>query len=106
MGKSYIYQLSLLTAKEMAAKGQGNTSPVIVVVSPLNSLMADQIHSCESLGLSAIKLESNPDEHPMTDIVFVSPEKLNDLSTKKWLSNLGNKLLGVVVDESHCVVNW
>ncbi|KXJ27531.1 ATP-dependent DNA helicase Q-like 1 [Exaiptasia diaphana] len=106
-GKSYIYQLSLLTAKQMSTnKSECESSPVIVVVCPLNSLIADQIRSCEALGLSAVKLESSLEDTDKTDIVFVSPEKLDELETKKWLSNLGNRLVGVFVDESHCVVNW
>ncbi len=38
------------------------------------------------------------------DFIFTSPEKLQeDLNI---LSRIDEQLFGVVIDESHCVINW
>ena len=52
-GKSLIYQMAVLLAEEMKMKYQ----PIMVVVSPLKSLIADPIRECERFGLSSCKLE-------------------------------------------------
>ena len=49
--------------------------PVVLVVSPLNALIKDQLSSCEQLGINATKMEGS--ELPSlegTEIVFVIPE--------------------------------
>ena len=52
-GKSLIYQMAVLLAKEM-----NRDRPVIIVISPLKSLIADQIRECGRFGLSSCKLEA------------------------------------------------
>ena len=47
-GKSLIYQMAVLLAKEM-----NRDRPVIIVISPLKSLIADQIRECGRFGLSS-----------------------------------------------------
>ena len=74
-----------------------STEPAVLVVSPLNALIKDQLLSCEKLGINATKIEG-------TEIVYVSPETL--IGNTQILLKLGERLLGIVVDESHCVNNW
>ncbi|KAJ7364966.1 Rad2 nuclease [Desmophyllum pertusum] len=54
MGKSLIYQWRFCLLGEMKLKDQ----PLVVVVSPLKSLIADQIRECERFGLSLCKIEA------------------------------------------------
>ena len=82
-----------------------STEPVVLVVSPLNALIKDQLSSCEKLGINATKIEGT--ELPSlegTEIVYVSPETL--IGNTQILLKLGERLLGIVVDESHCLNNW
>ena len=53
-GKSPSYQMAVLLAEEMKTKYQ----PVVVVVSPLKFLIADQMRKSECFGLSSHKLEA------------------------------------------------
>lgn len=108
-GKSLIYQLAVRVAAELSVvynyKDLFSTEPVVLVVSPLNALIKDQLSSCEKLGINATKMEGS--ELPSlegTEIVHVSPETL--IGNTQILLKLGERLLGIVVDESHCVNNW
>ena len=51
-GKSLIYQLAPLVAKEMGF----SQTPVVAVVSPLTALMEDQVKEAVNLGISATQL--------------------------------------------------
>ena len=108
-GKSLIYQLAVRVAAELSVvynyKDLFSTEPVVLVVSPLNALIKDQLSSCEKLGINATKMEGS--ELPSlesTEIVHISPETL--IGNTQILLKLGERLLGIVVDESHCVNNW
>ena len=87
-GKSLIYQM----AKEM-----NKDRPVIIVISPLKSLIANQIRECGRFGLSSCKLEAEN----------VESLKKESLVAKSFLQLLSKIILGtIVVDESHCVAKW
>lgn len=105
-GKSLIYQLSVRVVAELTSL----TEPVVLVVSPLNSLISDQIRECQRLGLKACQLESSLVAELSIrcdyDIIFSSPEVMESLPAKRLLQRLEKRLIGIVVDESHCVVNW
>lgn len=106
-GKSLIYQLSVRVTKQLLSC---SAPPVVLVISPLNSLIADQLRECERIGIKACKLDSSKVEELATrcdvEIMFSSPEVLESLPAKIFLQNLEKRLVGIVVDESHCVVNW
>ena len=40
------------------------------------------------------------------EVVYYSPETLENNRSKQLLLRMDNRLIGIVVDESHCVVNW
>ena len=108
-GKSLIYQLAARVAAELSVvynyMDLFSTEPVVLVVSPLNALIKDQLSSCEKLGINATKMEGS--ELPPfegTEIVYVSLETL--IGNTQILLKLGDRLVGIVVDESHCVNNW
>ena len=52
-GKSMIYQMADLLANEI-----NKDRPLIIVISPLKSLVVDQIRECGRFGLSSCKLEA------------------------------------------------
>jgi len=83
-----------------------STEPVVLVVSVLNALMKDQLSSCEKLGMNPTKMEgSELSSLEGTEIcVYVSSEAL--IGNTQILLNLGDRLLGIVVGESHCVNMW
>ena len=103
-GKSLIYQMAALISKEKQA------DPVIFVVSPLNALIRDQIKECEKLELTCAKLEAGNIESfrkdCKCDVIFASAEVMEIHSARLLMEELGTRVIGIVVDESHCVVKW
>ena len=55
-GKTLIYQVAVLVARTGKVKILPS-SPLVVVVSPLNALISDQLESCQRLKLKAVKME-------------------------------------------------
>ena len=86
-----------------------------VVVSPLISLMADQVQALERRAIAATFLNStlSPDETAArverirrgeVRLVYVAPERLTVGSTTKLLAEAGVDMLAI--DEAHCVSEW
>lgn len=87
---------------------------ITIVVSPLISLMKDQVQALQSNGIKADFFNSSisPQEENEvidratkgeTQLLYLSPEKLISVSTT-WLHDLNIKL--VAIDEAHCVSMW
>jgi ATP-dependent DNA helicase RecQ len=109
-GKSLVY---FLATRLLRSQGAGAT----LLISPLLSLMRNQIQAAESLSLRAAMLTSaNPDEHDTIeaellagkiDLLLISPERLaNDhFQTSVW-EQLKAHVGMVCVDEAHCISDW
>jgi ATP-dependent DNA helicase RecQ len=86
-----------------------------IVVSPLISLMQDQVESARARGIPAACLNSSLGRaeqlevrNRMTEgslrLLYVSPERLDRLSLELQANHVRPRLL--VVDEAHCIAEW
>ena len=124
-GKSLIYQL-LPSMFNFLLYG-GNYRSIAIVVSPLSALMMDQVEKIKKQGQSAAIIRANCSEADRetgievqgdsvenvlcgrVSIVFAHPEVL--CSSKKCREMLlsdvyQRKVVCVVADEAHCIVDW
>jgi ATP-dependent DNA helicase RecQ len=109
-GKSAVY---FLAAKLLRQRGSGPA----LLVSPLLSLMRDQIRAAERIGVRAATIHSGNKEEWATvtaallantvDVLLVSPERLgNPEFRSQILTAIGGKVGLLVVDEAHCISDW
>ncbi len=108
-GKSITFQVPALMAGE-------NTKSLTVVISPLQSLMKDQVDNLERIGITAavtINGLLDPIERAESikrvrdgraSIVYIAPESLRSKTIEKIL--LGRKIERFVIDEAHCFSSW
>lgn len=103
-GKSMCYQIPALAMEGTA-----------IVISPLISLMKDQVESLIQAGVSAAYINSSLETHEYFNvldrasagelkILYVAPERL--LSEGFLRMCRGLKIPLVAVDEAHCVSHW
>ena len=103
-GKSLCYQVPALCFEGMA-----------VVVSPLISLMKDQVDALAANGIAAAYLNStlSPEElrtvindvrNGNIKLLYVAPERLTIESTLSLLAEI--KLSFIAIDEAHCISMW
>ena len=76
----------------------------MVVISPLNWLIKDQITSCERIGIKACKVEVENSTSLLEvrdyDILFASPEVFENPLVAKRLTRYCDRIIGIVIDES------
>lgn len=102
-GKSICYQLPALMLEGTA-----------VVISPLISLMKDQVEALQANGISAKAINSSNDETENLNIrraciegklqlLYISPERLI-IETEYLLRDMNISLFAI--DEAHCISQW
>ena len=80
-------------------------SSIIVVISPLTALIKEKRGvCCDPDSEVAIKNDVNKG---VFNIVFMSPELLVGKWRSLFVSDIYKKrLVGLIVDEAHCVIKW
>ena len=110
-GKSLLYQ-ALPLVFDLTSQEPGH---IVVVVSPLISLMEDQVSHLKELGLRAANISSLADgertrvESGEYSLVYGSPEAwLNKERGRFMLTNsvYSKKLCAIAVDQAHVVRQW
>ena len=108
-GKSITFQVPALISGE-TSKG------LTIVISPLQSLMKDQVDNLEKLGITdAVTINGLLDpieraksferiEEGSASILYISPESLRSKTIEHLL--LGRKIVRFVIDEAHCFSSW
>nr|VFK57177.1 MAG: ATP-dependent DNA helicase, RecQ-like [Candidatus Kentron sp. TUN] len=109
-GKSMVY---FLATKLMREAGSGPT----LLISPLLSLMRNQLAAAARIGITARTINStNNDEWDGikaelqadgVDILLISPERLaNDGFRQDVLTAIAERIGLFVIDEAHCISDW
>ncbi|KAJ8126352.1 hypothetical protein O1611_g7286 [Lasiodiplodia mahajangana] len=116
-GKSLCYQLPAVVTS-------GKTSGITVVVSPLLSLMQDQVEHLKALNIAAATFNGDtppaakkeimdalkqPYPEHYFQLLYVTPEMINKSATFMnglYCLNRNKKLARLVIDEAHCVSQW
>nr|WP_222618653.1 RecQ family ATP-dependent DNA helicase [Nakamurella sp. PAMC28650] len=109
-GKSAVYFVATALLRE---QGSGPT----IIISPLLSLMRNQIAAASRAGINAVTINSaNIGEWAVVhekvrtgevDVLLVSPERLNNPGFRdEVLPQLAATAGLVVVDEAHCISDW
>lgn len=103
-GKSICYQLPALMKDGLT-----------LVISPLISLMKDQVDALREDGIEASFINSSQDYETYIDtlndlrkgrikLLYISPERLDNEFFREFLREI--KLSFVAVDEAHCISQW
>jgi len=103
-GKSVCYQLPPLLMPNFT-----------LVVSPLKSLMKDQVDGLRELGISAAALSSSQAasekreairmaEAGQLKLLYIAPERLLLPNTIEWLKSCPPA--SIAIDEAHCISHW
>jgi ATP-dependent DNA helicase RecQ len=109
-GKSAVY---FVATALLRARGAGPT----LIVSPLLSLMRNQLGAAESMGLRAHTINSTNAsewseierliEADEVDLLLIGPERLNaDRFRERLLPVVAARTGLLVIDEAHCVSDW
>ena len=88
---------------------------VTLVVSPLNSLMKDQVDNLKSAGIAATFVNSTLEQREITarlaavaagqvKLLYIAPERFDSSSFRRTIATFAISLL--TIDEAHCVSAW
>ncbi|MDA9227982.1 RecQ family ATP-dependent DNA helicase, partial [Flavobacteriales bacterium] len=88
---------------------------ICLVISPLISLMEDQIKYLKSKGIKSVSISSSMNNRDIQTaltnciyggikFLYLSPEKLRDQTIKEKINQMNLNL--IAVDEAHCISDW
>ena len=103
-GKSICYQIPAIMFSGMT-----------IVISPLISLMQDQLNALQANGIPAVCLNSMLDEEHYQEacrkiyrqeikLLYVTPERLETAHFRRMMAEISVSM--VTIDEAHCVSQW
>ncbi len=109
-GKSFVY---FIATKLLRESGSGLT----LLISPLLSLMRNQIAAADRIGVRAATINSDNTDDWATveakiqrnevDILLISPERLaNERFRTEVLAAVAGRIAMLVIDEAHCISDW
>lgn len=109
-GKSFVYFIAVKLLRE------AGFGPALLV-SPLLSLMRNQMAAAERMGVRAATINSdNFEDWPAIerdvaqdkiDILLISPERFaNDRFSSTILDDIAARISLLVIDEAHCISDW
>ena len=109
-GKSFVYFIATRLLRKAGA------GPALLI-SPLLSLMRNQIAAAERMGVRAIRITSDNREHwqdaeeclrrDEADVLLISPERLgNEHFRTEVLAEVAERISLLVIDEAHCISDW
>ena len=109
-GKSFVYFIAVRLLRE---SGHGPA----LLVSPLLSLMRNQIAAATRMGIRAAAIHSDNFDHwteveaqvvdGNVDMLLISPERLANARFRDHvLSKIAARISLLVVDEAHCISDW
>jgi len=109
-GKSIVYFLASKLIKE-------KRGGVTLLVSPLLSLMRNQIETAKKIGIRPLTLNSENTEEwdsiesilrtGMCEILLVSPERIaNKEFIERVIPSIKGGINMIVIDEAHCISDW
>lgn len=112
-GKSLCY--AVLPAVFDILRHSDSSAAMVIVVSPLISLMKDQVAAFQKKGVKAVHVTPSDSETLLAvmagdfQLIYISPETL--LTDHEWRDVLRSplfqkNLVGLVIDEAHCVKKW
>lgn len=103
-GKSICYQIPALIFEG-----------ITIVISPLISLMKDQVDNLNEMGIKAAFINSTLDNNEINAVMYeirngnikllyVAPERLDNVDFLNMISNV--EVSQIAIDEAHCVSQW
>jgi len=109
-GKNMVY---FLATKLLREQGAGPT----LLISPLLSLMRNQLETAERIGITTRTINSSNDKEwqqireeltaNQIDLLLISPELLaNNDFLQEILPNITNNIGLLAIDEAHCISDW
>ena len=110
-GKSFVYFIATKLLRE------GGSGPALLI-SPLLSLMRNQIAAAERMGVRAVTINSSNTSEwddvegqllrdQQVDVLLIAPERLaNEDFRERVLADIAGRISMLVIDEAHCISDW